>query len=903
MALAPGKRLGPYEIVSLLGAGGMGEVYRACDTRLERNVAIKILSQLSYDSASRQRFEREARTISSLNHPNICTLHDIGHQDGIDYIVMECVEGETLAKRLEKGPLPIDQVLKVGAQIADALDKAHHAGIVHRDLKPGNIMLTPSGAKLLDFGLAKPAAALTDMASMTATNAPTPVTERGTIVGTFQYMSPEQIEGRDLDGRSDIFSLGAVLYEMVTGQHAFEGKSRLSVASAILEKEPAPITTIKPLAPTALDHAIRTCLAKDPNDRWQTARDLSHELKWIAQSSAQSGSPAVSGRSSRATRERIAWATAALLLCALAALGAYHLRKPTAPPAPAIRAMINPPADNLFPASETELFLPALSPDGKRLVVAVRDSHGKNSLWLRGLNEFWDGRILPKTENGSFPFWSPDSRSIGFFAGGKLKRIDLDGDLVQTLADTTTQPRGGTWNANGTILYAPSRFSPLYQIPSSGGIPQQVTFPAKNEQGHRWPVFLGDGKHFLFFVRSQRQPELSGIYASSLDSKEYHLVVNTTVGPAFAFGDRILYVKNDVLLTQGFDERRMVMTGEPTPLPDNVAAYPLNSGALFSASQTGEMVYYAASLYPSVTVGLYDRDGRPGSTLDSSPSVIGVRFSPDNTHAVASLYNSNGLSSDLWSYDLSRGGKTRLTTGPETKGYPVWQPDGQFVVFSSGFLGGTLNIYRIRSDGSGGVETVLSAAAGVSMSPTSFCRDHYLSYSQIPSDSVIRSGWILPLTGDKKSFALIQSRFSNYEPIFSPDCNWIAYMSNSTGQPEVYLTHFPDAKHVYQVSTQGGSLPRWRSDGKELFYLSPVADNSVMAVNNSVTAVNVDASGETVTLGSPRKLFHLDRIPALLGVFDVSSDGQRFLIVTSKDPPASTPLTLVTNWRAELKTK
>src|SRR3984957_13104285 len=330
MTLTSGAKLGPYEIQSSLGAGGMGEVYRAKDTRLDRTVAIKVLpSHLSSNTDLKQRFEREAKAISSLNHPNICTLHDIGHQDGIDYLVMECVEGETLAKRLEKGPLPVDQVLKVGAQIADALDNAHRSGIVHRDVKPNNIVLTPTGAKLLDFGLAKPTSALVDMATMTATNVQTPATERGPIVGTFQYMSPEQVEGRELDGRSDIFSLGAVLYEMVTGQHAFEGKSRLSVASAILEKEPAPITTIKPLAPASLDHTIRTCVAKDPNDRWQTARDLSHELKWIGESGSQAGVLAVPVRGSRIMRERITWAAAAaVLLCALAAVGVmFHLKK------------------------------------------------------------------------------------------------------------------------------------------------------------------------------------------------------------------------------------------------------------------------------------------------------------------------------------------------------------------------------------------------------------------------------------------------------------------------------------------------------------------------------------------------------------------------------------------------
>jgi serine/threonine protein kinase/Tol biopolymer transport system component len=901
MALAPGTRLGPYEILSLLGAGGMGEVYRARDTRLERTVAIKILAQLSTDPAHKQRFEREARAISSLNHPNICTLHDIGHQDGIDYLVMECVEGETLARRLEKGPLPVDQVLKIGAQIADALDKAHRSGIVHRDLKPGNIMLTPSGAKLLDFGLAKPASARTDIATMTATNVQAPVTERGTIVGTFQYMSPEQLEGRELDGRSDIFSLGTVLYEMVTGQRAFEGKSRLSVASAILEKEPAPITSIKPLAPTALDHTIRTCLAKDPNDRWQTARDLSHELKWIGDFGSQGRVPTVAARPSRITRDRIAWTTAAVLLCALAALGAtYYLKKTAPPPTPALRAMINPPADSLFPAFEADFFLPAISPDGRSLVAAIRDSHGKNNLWLRGLNEIGDGRILPGTENGSFPFWSPDSGSIGFFADDKLKRIDIEGNMVQALADTLivpgSRPHGGAWSRDGIILYAPGRSSALYQIPSSGGIPKQVTELGKNEQGHQWPVFLEDGKHFLFFVRSQQQPELSGIYAGSLASKGYQLVVRTTAGPAFATGERILYVLNDVLVTQAFDERKLVVSGVPVPLPDHVAIDHVSSSALFSVSPTGEMVYYPTSLGSSMALVWYERDGKRGDILDTAEYLNSVALSPSGTHSVVAFSSPDGLRTDLWSFDLSRGTKTPLTSGPGIRQAPAWQPDEQSIFFASGFFGKFHHIYRMRSDGSGRVETVLNSDR-ISELPGSLCRDgHYLAYWRIANDlTTPTSIWILPLVGDRKPFALGQSQFSNLDPRFSPDCKWIAYTSNATGKNEIYLTHFPDAKRIYEVSTQGGRNPRWRGDGKELFYIS--------GASNDMMVVNVNESSDAISLGKPRVLFHAERISRLSLPFDVTSDGQRFLIAISNQPPYPVPLTLVTNWHVEPRTK
>ena len=893
MRLAPGKQLGPYEITATLGVGGMGEVYRARDTRLERTVAIKVLSHLSTDPQQKQRFEREAKAISSLNHPHICVLHDIGQQDGIDYLVMECVEGETLAKRLEKGPLPLEQVLKLGAQIADALDTAHRAGIVHRDLKPQNIMLTATGAKLLDFGLAKSASSLVDLAAMTITKAESPITEQGTIVGTFQYMSPEQVEGRELDGRSDIFSLGAVLYEMVTGQRAFEGKSRLSVASAILEKEPAPLTTFKPLTPLALDHAIRGCLAKDPDDRWQTARDLSHELKWIGEAGSQAGTPAVAGRDSRARWERMMWATAAaVLLFALMAVSvAFHFKK-GAPSGTNVRAMIPPPADNQFGAFALNRFLPALSPDGRQLVVPVMDTQGKLALWLRGLNDLGQGRILPGTEEGAFPFWSPDSRSIGFFTSGKLKRIDMEGDLVQVLADVTGSPRGGTWGSSGIILYTPGTSSELYQVPASGGTPKKVTerITSLKELSHCWPTFLADGRHFLFFVADEEQPDVAGVYAGSLDTKERHLVIKTFVGPAYESGGTIVYVRDGAIVTQPFDERKLVLSGEPAAMPDHVAVNTANNTALFSVSPAGNLVYYPAPSEGPFALSWYDRDGRRGDTLDTGP-IRDIALSPDGTRVAEGIYNSDGLNRDLWSYDVSRHTKTRLTSSLEDEGSPLWQPDGQFVLFASGFTGNQFHIYRTRSDG--GIETVLRTE-GVDEIPGSICRDgRYLAYTRIPKDSP-PSVWILPLTGDRKPFALVQSQFSNSGPVFSPDCKWIAYVSSqNAGGLNVYLANFPDATHRYLVSTQRGFLPHWRGDSKELFYYcTPL---------NSMIAVNVEETGGKISLGVPRTLFRLSSPYATYLGFDVTSDGRRFLLSTMNFPTASVPLTLVTNWTAELK--
>ena len=490
MPLTPGTKLGPYEIGVPLGTGGMGEVYRARDTRLDRTVAIKILpEQFSADPIRKQRFEREAKTISNLNHPHICVLYDVGHQDGIDYLVMECVEGETLAKRLEKGPMPLEQVLKFGAQIAEALDKAHRCAVVHRDLKPGNIMLTLTGAKLLDFGLAKPATPVASLATLTATKKEWAVTEEGTIVGTFQYMSPEQIEGKELDRRSDIFSLGAVLYEMLTGQRAFPGKSQLSIASAILEKEPAPISSIKPMTPQAIDHTIRRCLAKDPEERWQTGRDLALELKWIAETGSQTRT-AVSSATKRQISQRIAWGLAAICLLATLALAKALWLRPAAS-VQSIRASLLPPPNSSF--------LPynfAVSPDGRQLAFVALGPDGKTTLWVRALSGS-GAQQLNGTEGASSPFWSPDSRQIGFFADRRLKTLDVASSAVQVLCDSYFA-WGGTWNREDAIVFGPTLRGPLQRVSASGDPPSHESRPC--------PRSLR-GPHASRRCRIQGQPE------------------------------------------------------------------------------------------------------------------------------------------------------------------------------------------------------------------------------------------------------------------------------------------------------------------------------------------------------------------------------------------------------------
>ncbi|HET8926076.1 MAG TPA: protein kinase [Candidatus Acidoferrum sp.] len=591
MPLVSGTKLGPYEIQSPLGAGGMGEVYRARDTRLERTVAIKILpQQLSSDPVRKQRFEREAKTISSLNHPHICTLHDVGTKDGMDYLVMECVEGETLAKRLEKGPLPLEQVLKYGEQIADALDKAHRSGVVHRDLKPGNIILTPTGAKLLDFGLAKPAARLASVATLTAAvTQSSPMTEQGAIVGTFQYMSPEQVEGKELDGRSDIFSLGAVLFEMLTGQRAFPGKSQLSVASAILEKEPAPISSIKPMTPPVLDHAVKKCLAKDPEDRWQSAHDLKDDLEWISQNAPQA---AVGGVPSRRQLRMLVTAVVLVVIAALAMVLFVSNRQPNSLLRPLTRFAVTLPPGQTAPLVTWPAL--AISPDGTQLVYAAGRGESKR-LYLRSTDRF-EVTPLVGTENASSPFFSPDSQWIGFFADGKLKRINLRGGFPMTVCDATTDDRGGSWGPDDTIIFAPAATSGLMRVPASGGTPQALTLPdpSKRERTHRWPGILPGGKAVVFTV-------------GSVDSIDYYLAAKIAVQSLETGKREILPVEGTfarydpagylVLAQRGglfavpFDVKRLKVTGTPVRVLDDVGMDASTGAIDFSLSHTGSLAY------------------------------------------------------------------------------------------------------------------------------------------------------------------------------------------------------------------------------------------------------------------------------------------------------------------------
>jgi eukaryotic-like serine/threonine-protein kinase len=891
MPLAAGTQLGPYEITAPLGAGGMGEVYRARDTRLGREVAIKILpAHLSSDPVRKQRFEREAKTISSLNHPHICVLHDVGHQDGLDYLVMECVEGETLGKRLEKGPLPLEQVLKYGAQIADALDKAHRSGVVHRDLKPGNIMLTATGAKLLDFGLAKPAAQLASVATLTAAaTQDSPVTEQGTIVGTFQYMSPEQVEGKEVDGRSDIFSFGAVLYEMLTGQRAFPGKSQLSVASAILEKDPVPISATKPMTPPALDHAVKKCLAKLPDERWQSAADVKHEIDWISQASAEVSAGAAAAAKNKGRTGALGLALGTLVVVAGgAAMKFLNFHHET--PGPVVRATLSLPSNVTLLTLGDEAGAPALSRDGSNFVF-VGMTEGKQMLFLRSL-ESATVKTLSGTEGGKFPFWSPDGKSIGFFANQQLKRLDLAGGPPMSLAPAT-DARGGTW-AGDAVLFAPNLYEAIYRVSASGGKPVPVTtVDSSQHTTHRWPHFLPDGKHFLYLAANHMNGKEgnSVIYAGNIDGGTPKIILRTIGSAFFSLGD-LFYFRDGSLMAQEFDPERLELRGNPRPV-DEVLRESGNWGVIASASENGVLLFQSPGEV-KYQVSWYDRNGRRIGPAPISGQLQDLRLSPDGTRAAIATYY-QGPTADVSVCDLKTGARIRLTFG-ENVWFVVWSPDGKRVGYSAEKVAGTQNtdLYLKRTDGAEERELLLSS--GNLDHPTDWTRDsRYIVFNRGQTGS--RRIWVMPMFGDRKPFPLFpNATYEHFDGRVSPDGKWIAYGSSESGLRDVYVTSFPKGIGKWQISSGGATPPaHWRADGRELYFES---------LNGYVMAASVQESAGSVVVEGVRALFHSPFADTLVGArFEVGPpDGQRFIGSVAPDT-TSLPLNVITNWPKELRKK
>ena len=896
MTLAVGTKLGPYEIGAPLGAGGMGEVYRARDTRLERTVAIKILpAQFSADPVRKQRFEREAKTISSLNHPHICTLHDVGSQDGVDYLVMECVEGETLAKRLEKGPLPLEQVLKYGAQIADALDKAHRSGVIHRDLKPGNIMLTTAGAKLLDFGLAKPAVPLASIATLSGIRT-NPVTEEGVIVGTFQYMSPEQVEGKELDGRSDIFSFGAVLYEILTGRRAFEGKSQLSVASAILEKEPEPLSAVKPLTPASLDHAIEKCLAKLPDERWQSASDLASELKWVSESGADTEKLGVRARAG-SFRVGAVWVASTLITVALAIGATYYATRPT-PELPLMASIIPPPG--VYADTSGRIGPPQISPDGKRIAfigcksesAAASMLGGRTcSIWLRVLASA-ETREVSDTSGGYYPFWSPDGREIAFFGDGKLKRVAADGGPVQVICDAA-DARGGSWGSSGIIIIAATRLSPILRVPADGGTPVAIaevkpsSVPTQEVVSHRWPHFLPDGKHFLYVNAPNGScTDLNELRFASIDGKQDVSLMRTCSSAAFANGN-LLFWRDGNVVAQRFDSGTGVLSGAPAAIVEHANFEPLFSIAEFSASAEGKLVYMAGDAPTGSQLVWYGRDGKVTGTLGENDRYKNVAISRDGSRVVADTISVK--ESKIRILD-SRGSRILMTLGNSDGAGPTWSADGKQIFFTS-TANGPQDIYVKAADGSGEEKPVLKfnkdqfGALFLTVSPDG----KSLAYEIIDRAS---GGdiYTLALGGDGKPQPFLHSAANETAPAFSPDGRWLAYESDSSGRKEAYITPYPTGGAQYQVSTSGGERPVWRHDGKEIYYREGL----------TIMAVEVNTKASPVEFSSPKALFELASGNLNGRYYDVAPDG-RFLANTAPLTPKAQSFSLLINWPGRLK--
>jgi serine/threonine protein kinase/Tol biopolymer transport system component len=870
MRLAPGTRLGPYEVVAPLGMGGMGEVYRARDARLDRTVALKILSlDLAADAAFRSRFDREARTLSSLSHPHICVLHDIGHDSGVDFLVLEYLEGHTLADKLrnERAGLKLADALRIAIEVADALDAAHRHGIVHRDLKPGNIMLTAAGAKLLDFGLAKHPAGAAAAALASLATRPDVATAQGTLVGTLQYMAPEQLEGHPIDARTDIFALGEVIYQMVTGRPPFDGETQASVIAKILEVDPPVMSAVASVSPPTLDRVVQRCLAKNPDERWQSARDVLLELRWIRDGSA----PVASGTRQASRRPWALWATTAAALV-VGALGWLMRPAPVASERPPVRFDITLSAHLSL---ENWRGWPIVSPDGRSIVMPVAVD-GRGLLALRRID---DADVVPLegTEGAFGPFFSPNGRSVGFISNGKLRRIEIAGGPPMALADVRDGPlRGGAWNGSGILLFARQSDSGLFKISESGGTAQPATTldASRGDAGHRFPQFLPDGRSFLFNVRG-REP---GLYAGSLDSLQTRRVLADVTHGFYVAPGYLLFQRGRALLAVRFDSQRLETSGTPFPVVDQV--FPQQ----YAGTVAGDLVYrFDGNI--SAQLAWYERNGtrtasvgRPGPYRQLALSPSGRRVGLQSGDAV-----SQGTEADILMIDLTTGVLSKLTTDPALDTDPAWSPDERKIAFASSRTGRTAVFVK---DLATGRETQLFEY------PTGVVVDEWTPDGRFIVFREGRSILAFPTTGEAKPRMVLDSQTAIHDQSHvSPDGRWIAFNSDESGAWEVYVGSFPEFSGKRQISSQGGMQAVWRHDGRELYYLSP---------QGQLMAVDIRDSGPgDLDISAPRELFRIPWNPSIqLGEYAASADGQRFLLLEPLGDRRET-ISVLLNWPAK----
>jgi eukaryotic-like serine/threonine-protein kinase len=879
MPLFSGTMLGPYEIQAPAGSGGMGEVYKARDTRLGRTVAIKVLaSQVAADPESRQRLELEARSISKLSHPHICTLYDIGHHDGTYFLVMEYLEGETLAQRLLRGPLPVSLLLQYATQIADALDKAHQQGIIHRDLKPGNIMLTKSGAKLLDFGLAKPKPESV-LATVTLTEMATErnLTPRGMLLGTLQYMAPEQLEGKETDARTDIFALGAVIYEMGTGRHAFTGGSNASLIAAILSSEPPPMSSIQPLSPPALEHVVNTCLAKDPEHRWQSARDVSRELSWIATTLDMRQQESARGFATKPT----SWVLIGICLGTLiGGLATWSImRKGLKSNSNYAHVSIDLPATQQLHFSFQGPL--ALSPDGKVIAYTARDSEGIR-LYVRPLRE-GQPELVSGSEFAQGPFFSPDGRWLAFFSNGKLKKVPVSGGTPVTITQAGG-PQGGCWTPDGTILLVPVVGLGVFRMAADGGLLQPVTRIEPGEGGHYFPDVLPDGKAFLFTIEvSGRSFDDARIAVQSLETGKRKILVEGGSYARYASGF-LLYTRSGKLLAAPFNTRDLAITGPAIPLATAVDTFDGNGAAAYAVSREGTLVYTSGGsvgfFSAHTALAWVDRNGKATALQAPRRAYYNPRVTADGRRISVAV---GGANDDVWTYDTQRGTLTRLTFEDENL-FPILTPDGKRITFSHHSGGNSPNLYWMPSDGSGPMQRLDTANVGRFAQSWSPDGRTLVFLEENLSDWDL---WILSPDSKNEPQPWLRTPFAEWSAAFSPDGQWLAYVSDESGSTEVYVRRFRGASEKLQISTDGGTEPMWAHSGRELFYRT----------GDKMMAVSVE-SGPPLRVGKPRLLFDgpYEAGPGENANYDVAPGDQRFLMVEREQKPPLTHLDLLLDW-------
>ncbi len=879
MTVTSGSRLGPYQVVAAVGAGGMGEVYRARDTRLGRTVAIKVMRQRR-GAADTGTLEREARTIAALNHPHVCALHDVGHHDQTPFLVMEYADGETLAARLRRGPMSRADMLRSAIQIAEALDHAHRHGVIHRDLKPSNIMLTKAGVKVLDFGLATLAgsepltSAVCDDGSSTIR---VQLASERTLLGTVHYMAPERLQGADASPSSDLFAFGAVMYEMATGRRAFEGTAD-EVVNAILRAEPPIPSSVRADLPTSFDWFIQKALAKNPETRWAAAGDVVEVLRWMARHGGETSVPATG-------RHLI---SAAIVICVAAGLLVALTLDRRENPAAATRLMfsIPPPSGGAFAPTPSSVRTPhfALAPDGRRLVFAAAVGHETPQLWVRSLDAL-QPEPLAGTSGAEYPFWSPDGESIGFFAGGSLKRIDLAGGPPRILA-AAANGRGGAWTRDGFIVFAPTTKGGLFRVPSTGGEVTPLTrVDEKNhEASHRWPQILPDDRHFLYFVQST-SAEAHAIYVGDLrTSAPAHKVVNSPLSGAFAAPDRLLFVVDGALMAARFDFKTLQTSGDAVPVVAKVAGSS-NFFAAFSVADNGLLVY--ATSVPSSEFVWDDRQGRRVGTLGPPAEYVDFRLSPHDDELAVAEVDAESRRPEVRVMDLARGTNVRITYDRATDASPIWSPDGQQLVFRSN-RNGLHDLFQSPANGAG-TNTLLFQNQSAKY-PTDWMPDGsgiiFHTYQKGTGSDI----WLLNADG-KRAVPLVQTSFDEMQGQVSANGQWLAYTSVESGSAEVYVRNMSDANARWQVSAGGGTDPRWRGDGGELFYLS--ADSWLTAVEFSHSRP-----------APPHRLFEVHVSPPgdpYLSNYDVTADGRRFLVKQPVHDMMSAPLLVVSNWDASLR--